>query len=128
MASLDPVFGRELGGFKMRPVLVPSINDLHSKTSMVTVVPGTSTPPPAPFRNVVKVMPAPENGLDEITYFQCHQVRAIDRARLAPLKGGRVGMLSRDDLLSIEHAVAYTLGLPIPADSERLRRELPGKK
>ena len=39
--DLDPVMGREIGGQKVRPVVVLSINDINSKPLVVTVVPGT---------------------------------------------------------------------------------------
>jgi hypothetical protein len=32
---LDPAFGHELGGYKTRPVVVVSINDIHRKTGVV---------------------------------------------------------------------------------------------
>ena len=68
---LDPSFGKEIGGYKTRPVVVVSIDDIHQKTRIVAVVPGTTTPFSA--RNVVKIDPTPENRLTNTTYFQCHQ-------------------------------------------------------
>jgi mRNA-degrading endonuclease toxin of MazEF toxin-antitoxin module len=56
---LDPAFGREIGGYTERPVLVVSINDIHRKTRLVTIVPGTSTP--SAVQNVVRVEPDPSN-------------------------------------------------------------------
>ncbi|HOX39625.1 MAG TPA: type II toxin-antitoxin system PemK/MazF family toxin [Candidatus Brocadiia bacterium] len=38
---LDPVFGREIGGFKLRPVVVVSINDINDDTRLAVVIPGT---------------------------------------------------------------------------------------
>src|SRR5687767_1766657 len=90
---LDPAFGREIGGYKTRPVIVVSINDIHQQTRIVTVVPGTSTSSP-PRANVIRVEPAAENGLREPTYFQCHQVRGIDQGRMT---SRRIGRVSRAD-------------------------------
>ena len=60
---LDPVFGRELGGYKTRPVVVLSINEINTKPLVVTVVPGTSDKGHGVvYRNVVRVEPTKENG------------------------------------------------------------------
>jgi mRNA-degrading endonuclease toxin of MazEF toxin-antitoxin module len=109
-ACLDPVFGRELGGFKARPVLVVSINAIAS-TRLVVVVPGTSKAL-GKFPNIVAVQPSPTNGLTGITYFQCHQIRAIEQARLMTSRS--IGKLSPEDLARIEEAMAYCLGLTLP--------------
>ena len=88
---LDPVFGKETGGYKTRPVVVISINDTHRKALPVTVVPGTSADSkPAQFRNVVLVQPTSENRLTAPTIFHCHQIRAIDQGRFTSVSIGRV--------------------------------------
>ena len=75
---LDPVFGHELGGYKTRPVVVLSINDINAKPLAVTVVPGTSEKwQGSVFRNVVRVEPTKENGLSGPTLFECHQIRSL---------------------------------------------------
>lgn len=86
--SLDPTFGWELAGFKLRPVIVVSINSLHRPTQMVTVIPGTSVKYPRTEKNEVLVLPSDvrfkgnENPLGtEVTAFQCHQIRAISQGR-----------------------------------------------
>jgi len=106
MVCLDPVFGREMGGFKMRPGLVVSIDDINEKTRLITVVPGTKTR--SSYRNTVMVQPTKANGLNNETCFQCHQVRAIERGRLT---GRAIGVVSRDDFGRIEKALAYCMGL-----------------
>ncbi|MGD0898984.1 MAG: type II toxin-antitoxin system PemK/MazF family toxin [Thermoguttaceae bacterium] len=107
--DLDPVVGREIGGHKVRPVVVLSINEINSKPLVVTVIPGTkAADKPVNFRNVVVVDPSPGNGLAVQTVFLCHQIRAIDHSRfgLRP-----VGRLSAADITSIEGAVKFSLGL-----------------
>jgi mRNA interferase MazF len=105
---LDPVFGRELGGYKVRPVVVLSINDINSKPLTVTVVPDTTAgAKPVHFRNIVVVEPSPENGLTAPTIFECHQIRALDQGRFT---SRLVGRLSVEDLRSIEKAIKYSLG------------------
>ena len=104
--DLDPTVGREMGGGKRRPVVVLSINDINRKPLVVTVVPGSTTA--STFRNVVKVAPVPANGLSKHTYFQCHQIRAIDQSRFSP---SPVGYLSSAEMARIEDAVRFCLGL-----------------
>lgn len=103
---LDPGFGRETGGYKERPVVVVSINDIHQKTRIVAVVPGTTTP--SPHQNVIRVEPSRENGLKEPTFFQCHQIKAVDQGRMTRRHIGRV---SRADFQNIQRALRHTLGL-----------------
>jgi mRNA interferase MazF len=106
---LDPVFGHELGGYKTRPVVVLSINNLNSKGLVLSVVPGTSDKgQPAHFRNIVRVEPTQGNGLTAPTLFECHQLRALDQGRFT---GRRIGSLSDADLDRIVDAVKYTLSV-----------------
>ena len=107
--SLDPVFGREIGGNKTRPVAVLSINDINVKPLVVAVVPGTKAGDKAAhYRNVVVVSPTPANGLAMETIFQCHQLRAIDHGRFIRPP---IGRLSAIDIGRIEEAVKFSLGL-----------------
>lgn len=106
-AYLDPVFGREMGGFKERPVVVLSVPDIHDKPwGLSTVVPGTTTIRTAP--NLVLVQPSGTNGLRAPTVFQCHQLRAIDNARFL---NRAVGRLDSKDIERIEDAIKYSLGM-----------------
>jgi mRNA-degrading endonuclease toxin of MazEF toxin-antitoxin module len=104
---LDPAFGREIGGYKHRPVVVVSINDIHQGTRIVSIVPGTTTPYQA--QNIVKVERTAQNRLQETTFFQCHQLRAIDQGRMTSRS---IGRLSDDDFKRIEQAIRHSLGLP----------------
>jgi mRNA-degrading endonuclease toxin of MazEF toxin-antitoxin module len=106
---LDPVFGREMGGFKLRPVVVVSINDVHQKGLPVTVVPGTSDKgKSAGFRNVVTIQPDARNRLTNVTNFMCFHARAVDQGRFTQ---GPIGMLSPADLRRVEDAIIYNLGI-----------------
>src|SRR5947208_9232 len=96
---LDPAFGREIGGYKTRPVVVVSINDIHRQTRIVGVVPGTTRTRPGSFSNTVEVKPDKSNGLNEVTVFQCHQVRAVDQGRMT---SRAIGRLSKADFARIE--------------------------
>lgn len=109
---LDPAFGHEMGGYKQRPVVVLSINDINTDALVVSVVPGTRRKPgEKTFRNVVPVEKSPENGLAKATSFHCHQVRALDKGRFV---GTPIGTASETDLKRIEEAVKYSLGLSWP--------------
>jgi len=106
---LDPVFGREMGGYKTRPVVVLSINDINRKPLVATIVPGTTAAGKVSiFRNVAVIPPSASNGLSVETIFECHQLRAIDMGRFT---SRRVGRLSPQDLRRIEEAAKFSLGL-----------------
>lgn len=107
---LDPAFGREIGGYKTRPVVVVSINDIHQNTRIVAVVSGTTRDRQRPLQNIVHVAPSSINGLNEDTFFQCHQVRAIDQGRMTSAEP--VGYLSKADFNRIGVALRHSLGLP----------------
>lgn len=109
--SLEPTFGAEIGGFKMRPVVVVSLTSLLNATNVAIVVPGTSEKTPGKqFPNDVLVHPDGMNNLPERTIFKCHQVRAVSVGRIvAPPKG----RLSAKDMARIEKALRYCMGLDI---------------
>ena len=102
---LDPTVGREMGGGYPRPVIVVSLKWVHQKTGVVMVVPGTGTA--APYRNVVQIDPTPANGLSKVTYFACHQSRAIDESRFISPAIGRASSL---DLEKVQQTLWELLG------------------
>lgn len=103
---LDPAFGREIGGYKTRPVVVVSIDSIHQNTRIVAIVPGTSTA--STQSNVVKIDPDGDNRLTGPTFFHCQHLRAIDQGRMTSRP---VGRLSQRDIRRIEDGLRYTLGL-----------------
>jgi mRNA-degrading endonuclease toxin of MazEF toxin-antitoxin module len=103
---LDPAFGREIGGYKPRPIVVVSIDGIRQNTRVVSVVPGTSKASIRP--NVVKIDPDSSNRLQEPTFFQCQQVRSIDQGRMS---SPAIGRLTQADLRRIEDGLRYALGL-----------------
>ncbi len=68
------------------------------------VVPGTTTE--ANKANVVRV--DNRRVLKEITFFQCHQLRAVDQGRMT---SPSVGRLTDAEMEKIEAAIASSLGL-----------------
>jgi mRNA interferase MazF len=129
---LDPAFGKELSGWKMRPVLVFSVNVLNRNTHMVTVIPGTSekrkhrslSQNQVPInRSNVTVYDNSHFGLDEnnneiTTIFECHQIRAVSEERFTQRP---IGRLSEEAMVRIEDALRYCLGIaPEPPDPPQL--------
>ena len=113
--SLDPTFGWELAGFKLRPVIVVSLNLLHPQTQMVTVIPGTDATDKRQRNNEVLVLPneirvnsGMVNPLMKETAFQCHQIRAISQGRFTQRSRGRV---SDAVIARIEDSVRFCLGM-----------------
>lgn len=104
--DLGPVIGREINGGKRRPVVIVSIDDINRKPLVVTVVPGTTSG--RVFQNVAKVQPTPTNGLSRETFFQGHQVRALDQSRFG---GQPAGTLSMNEMAAVEDAIRFSLGL-----------------
>ena len=105
--NLDPVIGHEIGGGKLRPVAVISIEAIHQNTGITMVVPGSGTKPRQDYPNVVAVDPDGRNGLSKRTFFQCHHVRAIDQERMTT---GSTGRLSARDFDRVLGAVLRCLG------------------
>ena len=104
---LDPAFGREIGGYKTRPSVVVSIDDIHQNTRIVAVVPGTTTFSSGP--NIARVDGDNRNGLRETTYFACHQIRAVDQGRMTARPIGRLSSQAFDRVLT---ALRHGLGFP----------------
>jgi mRNA-degrading endonuclease toxin of MazEF toxin-antitoxin module len=107
-------FGYELAGFKLRPVIVVSVNTLHLQTRMITVVPGTSVTENRSFKNGViaesgdACVYGQKNPLENTTLFQCHQIRAVSHGRFTQRARGRI---SEKVLADIEDGLRYCLGL-----------------
>lgn len=104
--ELGPTRGREINNIKKRPVVVMSVDDLNRKPLVVAVVPGTTRA--GDYRNVVRIAPNARNGLTRETFFQCHQIRALDHSRFPPVPDGA---LSRAEMRQIEEALRFCLGL-----------------
>lgn len=109
MLFLDPAFGHEIGGYKVRPVVVVSIDELTRRGFVVGVVPGTSANGRTATASAALVKPTANNGLRNDTLFQAHQIRSIDQGRFV---GPPLGRVSVNDMLRIEAAMRFSLGLP----------------
>ena len=105
--QLDPCFGSEMGGHKMRPVAVASIDDIHNKTQIVIVVPGTSTVPRFSYGNVVAIDPARHQRTRKPHFFSMSSSCAIDQGRITQ---ARLGRLSKKDFERLIEGVGNNFG------------------
>ncbi len=97
--DLDPTRGSEIR--KTRPAVVLSVDALNRARRTVVVVSLSSSPDPRP----PIVVAVPSAGEDSVAV--CDQVRAVDKGRLARMKG----RLSDVDLRAIEDGLRTILGL-----------------
>jgi mRNA interferase MazF len=89
-----------------RPVVILQTDDL-SPMSTVVIIPFTTQLKHAGLAHTVAV-PAKEAGLERNSVALCHQIRALDRRKLAY----KMGSLAPEQLSEIERAVAFVMGLP----------------
>jgi mRNA interferase MazF len=89
-----------------RPAVILQTDEL-SQSSTVVVIPLTTQTRRAGRANTVSV-PAMEAGQNQDSVALCHQIRALDRRRLAH----RIGELTPERLSEIEASVLFVLGIP----------------
>lgn len=102
-ADLNPVLGSEQGG--IRPVLViqNDVGNKHSPTVIVTAVTGKSMKSILPIHHII----AAHGRLDRDSIVLLEQIRTIDKRRLREY----VGVLSQNDMLAVDKALAVSVGL-----------------
>jgi mRNA interferase MazF len=93
----DAKRGHEQRGRRFGLVLSPS----SMPWSVATIIPSSTTAPPAVFRPAMEV-----DGT--LTRFLVDQIRSID---VTYIHGGPVHYLDRDEIAEVEHAVTRYLGL-----------------
>jgi mRNA interferase MazF len=97
--ALDPTLGTEIQ--KTRPAVIVSNDAMNRHGTRVVVVPLTSNVDHCyPGEAIVSVKGKPARALGD-------QLRSIDRIRLR----GRLAILSSEDVLRVEQALAITLAL-----------------
>lgn len=99
--NLDPTIGSEQQG-NARPCVVMSMTAYNKQLRTVSVVPLTSSPRALP----PFIVPVPSAGKAEAMAL-CHQIRTIDKRRI----GKHIGLLSTDDLTSVEDGLRRVHGL-----------------
>ena len=112
--DFSPVEGHEQSG--VRPAVVMSANHINVEDlGLAFVIPGTTAAQVDPGTNevladVVRVEPSRENGLKQVTYFLCSQLRAVSLKRLTTPRT-RVGILTDNNLYNLEEIVIALLDL-----------------
>ncbi len=102
-ADLNPVIGSEQGG--IRPVLIiqNNIGNKHSPTVIVASITGKSKKSTLPTHCYI----GEHTGLERNSYVLLEQLRTIDKRRLKEY----VGALGRDEMISVDQALAISVGL-----------------
>ena len=91
---------------KPRPaVVVQRASSELARLSTVLVVPCTSELSGLPLRPLLRATPS--NGLRQTSAAMVDRLQAVDRSRVRE----RIGLLSTDDMASVEAALALVLGL-----------------
>lgn len=110
LLNLNPVVGAEQGG--TRPALVISSNDVNI-LNQVTIIPITSLKQKRKniYPNEVLLQIAElgkDVGLDKDSIVLCHQMRAVDKTRLA----NKIGVLKSDIMKeAVYDAIKFQLGI-----------------
>ena len=110
--DLDPTAGHEQKG--QRPAIVVSSDRLDLQgIGMAIIIPGTRTGKYDPVTHellpdVLRVEPAPQNGLTDITYFLCAQLRSVSTERFGHQ---RIGRLTQEQMSEIEDILIMLLDL-----------------
>ena len=104
LANLDPVRGSEQAG--TRPVLVFQHDQVNKFTTTVIAIPLTTNLRRAALPSCVPLAQG-EGGLSAASVALCHQLRALDKTRLAK----KLGAVSQATLFSIEACLKYTMGM-----------------
>ena len=97
--EFDPAKGVEVR--KTRPAIILSVDQINRARGSVIVVPLSTAPRPYPPISVA----GGSAGRPSIA--KCDQIRAVDKSRLTR----RLGVLSQEELRTVETAVRQVLGL-----------------
>lgn len=104
LADLNPVRGSEQSG--IRPVLIFQNDALNAFTTTVLAIPLTTNIRRAKLASCVRI-PNGEGGLTSDSVALCHQLRALDIARLYR----KLGSIGPQTLIAIETRVLFSLGI-----------------
>ncbi len=107
-ANLDPVIGSEQG--KTRPVLVISEDAINNLLNIVNVLPITSRKPGRNIYPNEALIAANNYGLQNESIVLCHQIRTLDKRRLANLYGEITDPVKQTEIIE---ALSFQLGIDI---------------
>lgn len=106
LANLDPIIGSEQS--RTRPVLVISEEDINRILPVVNVLPITSRKPGRKIYPNEIIIPEGIGGLMKESIILCHQIRTLDKIRLAKT----IGMIDSLEIQeNIIEALAFQLGI-----------------
>ena len=104
LADLGPTRGSEQTG--RRPVLVFQNNLISRFTRTVICIPFITNLRRAQLPSCLLIQ-AGEGGLARDSVLLCHQIRVLDRSRLAT----RLGQASNSTMVEVERVAAFTFGM-----------------
>ena len=104
LADLNPVVGSEQAG--TRPVVIVQNSVLNRVTRTVVIIPFTSNLRRADLPSGL-LIPKNEGGLSQDSVALCHQIRVLDKSRLA----ARLGKLSDEWMTKIDETLAFVLDM-----------------
>lgn len=105
--DLPPPAGQTHEQAGQRPALIVHNDSTFGKSSVVIIVPFTSTVSAVRFPHTIQVPPTPANGLTSVSVALVGQLRAIDRRRL----GQKVGTLEPATLTRIDDEIRSLLSV-----------------
>ncbi|MEM9992258.1 MAG: type II toxin-antitoxin system PemK/MazF family toxin [Bacteroidota bacterium] len=105
-ANLEPVIGSEQG--KTRPVLIISKNTINNLLNCANVIPITSRKSGRTIYPNEVLLPKGTAGLMNESIALCHQIRTIDKRRLAQAYGEITDNILKE---AIAEALRFQLGI-----------------
>ena len=113
-ANLDPVVGSEQG--KSRPVVVISEDEINSLLNTVNIIPITSRKLGRRVYPNEVLIPANNFGLSNESIVLCHQIRTIDKKRIAQ----EYGHISDTNIkIDIIDALCFQIGIDVTNSTKR---------
>lgn len=113
-ANLDPVVGSEQG--KSRPVIIISEDEINNLLNTVNIIPTTSRKEGRRIYPNEVLIPANNFGLSSESIVLCHQIRTIDKKRIAQ----EYGHISDINVQSeIMEALCFQIGIDLTSSTIR---------
>ena len=105
LVNLDPTVGAEMK--KTRPALIIN-DDSLGKLPLKIIVPITVWKDHydiAPW--MIKIEPAPKNGLSKISSIDCFQIRSLSQERLIE----KIGEITSDEIYNVKEGISKVIGM-----------------
>lgn len=108
LVDFTPGRGSEQTGQRPALVLQNDAGNQHPRYPNTVVLAMSTQGKTIPFH--IRIAPAPQNGLREVTYVKCEQILTLAKARL--LGREPLGRLTAAEIRKVEIAVKLSLALP----------------